>query len=116
MRTRLNIIKRFNTHRIARDEQTMPCGVPDSESEHAAKSSEALLAPARISFEHDFGIGVAGETCPGAFKFAADFAEVIDFAVVDNPVASLGILHRLVPQRRQVKDRQSAAPQADLSL
>src|ERR1051326_2735850 len=106
MRTRLNIIKRLNTHRIARDEQTMPCGVPESEGEHATKSGEALLAPSGIGFEHDFSIGVADETCAGSLKFVADFAEVIDFAVVDNPVASLGILHRLVSQGGEVKNRQ----------
>src|ERR1051326_6389092 len=116
MRPRLYIIKRLDTHRIPRDKQAMPDGVPKSEGEHAPKSGEALLAPWRIGFEHDFSVGVADETCAGSFKFAVDFAEAIDFAVVDNPVASLGILHRLVPQGGEVKDRQSAAPQADLSL
>src|SRR5579864_1592952 len=116
MRSRLYIIKRLDTHRIARDKQAMPSGVPETESKHAAKSGEALFAPACVSLEHDFGIRVADQTCAGSFKFAAEFTEVIDLAVVDNPVASFGILHWLVPQRGEVENRQAAVPQTDLSL
>src|SRR5690242_3940981 len=97
MRSRLYIIKRLDTHRIPRDKQAMPDGIPKSKGEHAAKSGEALLAPSGIGFEHDFSVGVADETCAGSLKFAAEITEVIDFAVVDNPAASLGILHWLVP-------------------
>src|SRR5256885_755845 len=50
------------------------------------------------------------------FQFLANVAEVIDLTVVDDPVAALQIVHRLVAERREVENRQSPAAQANLNF
>src|SRR5271169_3637060 len=50
----------------------------------------------------------------GGFEFLTKIAEVVDLAVVDDPVAGDRILHGLVPKRRKVENRQSPVTQADL--
>ena len=41
----------------------------------------------------------------GAFEFLPKFAEVVNLPVEDDPVAVDRILHRLVPERREVENR-----------
>ena len=111
--TGLRIVQRLDAHRIARDEQAMAAGVPQGEGKHAAELCQAIFSPARIGFQQDFSIGVADKTCAGFLEFVPNVAEVVDLAVVDDPVAGFGIVHGLVSQRREIKNRQPAVAQAD---
>ena len=49
-------------------------------------------------------------------EFAADLLEIVDFSVKDQPIASLRIMHRHVPGRREIEDGQPAASQPDALL
>jgi hypothetical protein len=42
--------------------------------------------------------------------------EIVDFSVKDQPIACLGVVHRLVPGRREIKDGQPSASQPDALL
>ena len=115
IRTGLSIVERLDAHGIAGDEQAVPARVPEGKGKHAAELRQALLAPTCIGFQHNFGVGVADETCAGLFEFVADVAEVVDLAVVDDPVAGLGIMHGLVGQRGEIENRQAPVAQADFN-
>src|SRR3954451_1974498 len=57
---------------------------------------------------------MADETSAAGFEFLADFAEVVDLAVVNDPVARLGIVHGLMAERREVKNGEAPVAQTDL--
>src|SRR5260370_330837 len=48
-----------------------------------------------------------------ALQFLANLAEVINLAVVDNPVSTLRVLHRLMTEGREVENRETPMAQAD---
>ena len=58
---------------------------------------------------------MADKTGTTSFEFVPDVAEVIDLAVVDDPIAGFGIVHGLVGQRGKIENRQSSVTQADLN-
>ena len=93
----------------------MPPRIPNGKSKHAAQLVKTMLTPTAVSFEQHFGIGMAAEFYPLPFQSLANLAEVVDFAVVDDPVPGLGILHGLVAQRRQIEDGKAPAAQADFN-
>src|SRR3954468_6869110 len=57
---------------------------------------------------------MADETSSAGFEFLSNFAEVINLAVVDDPVASLGVVHRLMAERREIKNGETAVAETDL--
>src|SRR5208337_180706 len=74
---------------------------------------QASLAPHAISGKNHFGIGMTLELDAGGFELLPKFAEVVNLAVEDDPVAGDRILHGLMPERRKVENRQSPVAQAD---
>src|ERR1039458_2227274 len=50
----------------------------------------------------------------GGFEFLPQFAEVVDLAVKNDPVAGDRILHGLMPEQREIENRQSPVTQANL--
>ena len=102
------VVQRLNSHGIARQEQPLSRRVPEGKRKHAAQPRQARLAPHTISGQDYFRIGVTFELGTGGFEFLAKFAEVVDLAVEDDPVAGDRILHGLMPKRREVENRQSA--------
>lgn len=90
----------------------MLSSIPESKGEHSAEFLQALFTPCAVRFQHDFGIGVADECTSATFEFLAHIAEVVNLTVVDDPVSSVGIVHRLVSERRQIKNGQASVPQA----
>src|SRR5450432_443853 len=105
IRTRLRVVERLDAHGITGHEQPVVMRIPEGEGEHPAKLCETLLAPARICLQKILGIGVAHKIRAYLLEFLADFAEVVDLAVVNNPVASLGIMHWLMAKGRKIKNR-----------
>jgi hypothetical protein len=49
-------------------------------------------------------------------EFAADFLEIVDFSVKDQPVAPLRIMHRLVPGRGQIQNREPPRAEPDACI
>ena len=91
----------------------MSLRIPDGEGKHATQFFQAAFTPAAIRFQQDFGIGIAFEADPFCFQFSANFAKVINLAVVDNPIARSGILHRLMAKHGKIKNRQTTIAQAN---
>src|SRR5436305_6374507 len=87
--------------------------VPDGKSKHPAKSCKALLTPKRIRLQQDFRIRMADERTAILLQFTSDFAEVVDLAVIDDPITSFQIVHGLVPQRGKIENRKPAVSQPD---
>ena len=50
----------------------------------------------------------------GGFECFAEFAEVVNLAVEDDPIARDWIVHRLVPERRKVNDGEASVGEPDL--
>jgi len=69
------------------------------EASQRAKACQARLSPHAIGGEDDFCIGLSFEIGAGGFELFAEFAEVVDLAVEDDPIARDRILHGLVPER-----------------
>ena len=87
---------------------------------HSAKANmppsrvQAALAPNTICRQNHFCVRVTLEPNARRFELSAQLPEVIDFSVIDDPIASHRVLHRLVAKRREIDDRQSAMAKADL--
>src|SRR5581483_6200904 len=109
------VIQRLDPHRIARHEHALLAHVPNSKCIHAAKMVQTVFAPAAVRLEHNFGIGPTAEANALAFKLLADLAEVVDLAVMDDPITGLGVLHRLVAQRREVEYGETAVSKTDFA-
>ena len=102
---RLVIVQRLDSHGISRQKKPLSYYVPEGKCEHAAQPRQARLAPHAISGQNHFSVGMTLELDAGPFEFLSKFAEVVDLAVEDDPVAADRILHRLVPERREVENR-----------
>ena len=102
------VVQRLDSHGIARQEQPLSRRVPEGKRKHAAQPRQAGLSPHAISSQDYFGVGMTFELDAGGFEFLAKFAEVVDLAVEDDPVAGDRILHGLMPERREIENRQSS--------
>ena len=91
----------------------MPLSVPEGEGKHAAKLMQAPLTPVPIGFEDHLGVGIAAKVQSRLLELRANLAEVVDLSVVDDPVAGCGIVHGLMPLRRQVQDCEAPISQTD---
>ena len=78
--------------------------IPYDEGEHADEPVERRLAPLRVGSQQHLGIGVGAETVPGRLKLVAQLEVVVDLAVVDDPVAAVGVGHRLLRRVGEVDD------------
>src|SRR5207249_4070063 len=83
---------------------------------HSGEAIKAGLPPLPVSFEEHLGIAVGAKPMSEFLQFGADFLEIVDFAVKDQPIARLSVIHGHVPRGREVKDSQPPAPHADASL
>jgi hypothetical protein len=59
---------------------------------------------------------MARKLITGGLEFAAKLTKVVDLAVEDNPVSGGGILHGLVPLRREVDDGKACVCKAKLAI
>ena len=110
---RLEVVKRLDAHRIASDEKAISPRIPDRKREHTAKFSEAMFAPTSVGLQGDFGVGFACEGDAFVLKLRPNFAKVIDLAVVHDAVSVRGILHGLMPVRREIENREASIAQTD---
>src|SRR5262245_31872244 len=92
----------------------MSLRIPDGESEHAPELCQATLAPSSIGFQDNFRIRVAGEANAFGLELLTDFGEVINLAVVNDPITAFGVLHRLMTERREINNGKPTIAETDL--
>ena len=63
--------------------------------------------------EQHFGIGLTRKAHALRLQSRPEFAKIVDFTVVNDPVAGLRVLHGLMALGREVQHRQPSAAQAD---
>ena len=98
------VMQRLDAEAVARQEQPTLSGIPDGEGPHAIEAQLALLSPLRIGGEDDLAVGVGDETVAEATQLLAQLEIVVDLAVIGQPVAPLGIGHRLAGPFGEVED------------
>ena len=85
-----SVIERLDAQRIARQKHR-GCGAAatlrhfgDRKREHAAQFGDGMFAPLFIGVDDYFGIRARQESVAFVFQFLAQFAEIVNFAVVDD--------------------------------
>ncbi len=58
--------------------------VDQHEGIHALETVEHAVAPLQIAVQDDFGVAVGAELRTTRFEFAAQLAEIVDFAIEDD--------------------------------
>src|SRR4051812_46049287 len=101
----------FLDHPIARKEQRLVALVPDRQGEHAPQIPGTISSPLVVSMNDGLGVAVGIKAMAAALEVLAEFAIVIDFAVVDNPGGAIGVVNRLLTAL-QIDDGQTAHGQA----
>ncbi len=114
VRSSLRVVERLDAHGIAREKKAVTARVPDRKGEHPAEFGKTLISPAGISLQQNFSIRVADEACPGSLEFRANIAEVVELAVIDDPVAGFGVVHGLMSERREIENGEATIAQANL--
>src|SRR5258708_11427298 len=109
----MKIIERFFTKPVAGQEQCPGVRVPDGKGEHAAEVVQASCAPFTVSLEDYLGVRVAVEADAMGFQFRANFSKIVDLTVVDDPVPSITVLHRLVAGEREIEDGETPIAEKD---
>ena len=89
--------QRLDPERVARAERRPGLGVPDDEREHAAQPVDDVLAPQVVAGDDRLGVALGRERRrPRRRARLAQLQVVVDLAVEDDPVAAVGVGHRLV--------------------
>ena len=97
-------IERLDAERVACGKDRLLGCVPYNEGEHADETAEGGRAPLRQRSEQHLGIGLAAEEMSGRLELVAQLDVVVDLTIVDDPVALIGIGHRLPGRVGQVDD------------
>lgn len=85
--------------------------VPDREGPHSIHFQHEVGAPLMVGCHHYFGIRIRGKALPESFQLPSKLDEVIDFAVVGNPIA-VAKLQRLLSRVTEIEDSEPAVPQS----
>ena len=97
---------------VAREEQRPRARVPDREGEHPAKILQAVRALLLVEVEDDFRVGVGAELVSLRDERRAQFLEIVDLAVEDDPDRAVLVRERLM-SLGQVNDAQPAMAESD---
>ncbi len=106
------IDQRLLAQPVAGQEQLPPPGVPEGEGEHAVQVREHLRPLVLVEMDEHFRVALGAEAVAGPLQPAAELAEVVDFAVEDDPHRAVLVGHRLLAAG-EVDDRQPAMAQGD---
>ncbi|MNO51799.1 hypothetical protein D3C76_422010 [compost metagenome] len=109
-------VQRLDAEAVAGDEQALAVALPDGEGKHAVEFRQQRFAPGMETLEQHFGVATGIEGITQAFKFAAQFREVVDRAVEGQGQSQLIVDHRLRRTVRQVHDFQAAMAQGNRPL
>ena len=91
----VTVDERLLAQPIAGEHQLLPPGVPNGQGEHAVQMRHELRPFVFVEMDKHFGIAIGAEAMPGPFEPAAEVAEVIDFAVEDDPYRTVFVGQRL---------------------
>ena len=112
----LAVVQRLDAIAVARQQQASLAPVPQGQRKHAVEALQRGHAPGRQRIEHHLGVRLAAKPEALGFQLGAQFAKVVDLAVVAEHVAVVGVDHRLVRRGGQVDDRQAPVAQAHVAL
>src|SRR5262245_44527689 len=91
------VIKRLDAQTVANERQYATPGVPEPQGELPAPIRNRLAASRAEVFQQNFGAAFGSKARSSLFEFPAEVAEIVDLAVVGDPVARRLIAHRLAP-------------------
>src|SRR6476619_1844002 len=97
-----NVMKRFLAEPVASDEHLLRNRVPDRQRKHAIEVLDARLAPLLIGCKNDFGIGSGFEAVTAGRELVAQFFEVVDLPVEDDPKLAIMARHWLMAGFREI--------------
>jgi hypothetical protein len=86
-------------------------GIPDPEGEYAVEATQHVRPVAGIHRKQNLGVGLGGEAKAVAFKLFSQLLEVVELAVVGDPIPAVGTGHRLRPPGSRVDDAQAPMSQ-----
>src|ERR1700678_1303049 len=104
-------MQRLLAEPIPRQQQPFLPLVIKCEGKHTAQLLHALRAHLFVKVNNHFRIGVRGKAVAAALQLRAQFGEVIDLSVVNNPNTLVFIEYRLMPPR-DVNNAQPPHPQS----
>ena len=112
----LRVVEGLHAKMIARQKQLGPAGaqIADREGEHALEAMNAIGTVLFVEVDHDLCIGIGSEVMAFTLQFAAEFGEVVDFAVVGDPDRAVLVAHRHVTVGRKIEDGKAAAAEANV--
>src|SRR5450759_2291734 len=106
------VVKRFDTHPIARQEQPPFIPIPDREGKHPVKLLHCVYTVSGVLLQNYFGVRASPKDTFATFQVGAQFQVIINLAVIDNFVATVATCHRLAAAK-QVNNTQPSTPHRD---
>jgi len=91
------IDQRFDSKRVAREQEIPGAMVANGEGKHSAEMIHACGSPAGVGLQNDFGVGSGAECAAVRLENRAQRGVVVDFAVERDGVAAAYALHGLPP-------------------
>src|SRR5712672_3654535 len=112
----MSVVEGFDAEVVTRQKKGGCAGaeITNGKRKHAVKAFDAIRSLLLVKMKHYLGIGSRGETMALGLQFLAQFAEVINFAVVGDPQAAILVAHGHVAVGRKIENRQPAAAQANV--
>ena len=107
----LRVVQRLDAESIASEEELVPLRIPDREGEDAVQPLQHRPAVLAVGREQHFRIALGTEAGPVALEICTELLEVVELAVVDDPVPSVRVRHRLSSTFGQVDDREPPVTQ-----
>src|SRR5579871_3361161 len=101
------IIERLDAVAIPREHEAPQVSVPERKGEHAVEAAERFDIPLGEGIQQDFGVGAGTETIALGFERRPQLTKVVDLAVIRKHEPPLSGLHRLLPGRARVDDREA---------
>src|SRR3546814_15897536 len=88
------VVERLHPQPVAGEEQAAAAVVVNRKSEHAVEARQAIGAPLPPRRDNHFGIAAGAETVAAILQFGAQFAEIIDFAIIGQRYRLVIARHR----------------------
>ena len=102
-------IRRVGLHRVAREEELALSRVPDRDREHSPQALEGIFAPVSEGREQHLGVASCAKCPSGGFELSLQGSKIVDGAVEDQGVPTVGRRHGLMSVCR-VENGQAAHP------
>ena len=103
----LGDVEWLHAERVARHQQPARACIPYRHREDAVEPREHVRTLLEVHVQQHLGVRVPAETVALRLELGAQLAVVVDLTVEDQLHAALVVRHRLVPQRREVDDREA---------